>query len=137
MEESVSSIIWVIVIAFIVFDIFVIVFLIKRKRRITPSIQSFVRTKWNTLYHYRDKKQAILEADKLLDYVLDKLGLKGTLGEKLKDGKTMFRDINSVWEAHKVRNKIAHEIGFNVDESLGRSTLNKFRKALQELGINL
>ena len=54
---------------------------------------------------------AILEADNMLDEMIRRIGYKGeNLGERLKAVEPSdFESINSAWEAHKVRNKIAHE----------------------------
>lgn len=58
-----------------------------------------------------DWRLAILEADIILDEMLDKMGYHGeTIGEKLKMVEPSdFTSINSAWEAHKIRNSIAHE----------------------------
>ena len=58
-----------------------------------------------------DWKLAILEADIMLDEMLDKAGYPGqTISEKLKlVDKNSFSTLDMAWEAHKVRNSIAHE----------------------------
>jgi hypothetical protein len=58
-----------------------------------------------------DWRLAIIEADIILDELLEKLQLPGeTMGEKLKAvEKSDFTTIESAWEAHKARNMIAHE----------------------------
>lgn len=58
-----------------------------------------------------DWRLAILEADVLLDELLDRLGYIGnSIGDKLKRvEKSDFTTIDLAWEAHKVRNLIAHE----------------------------
>ena len=54
-----------------------------------------------------DWKAAILDADNLLDIILLENGYRGAnLGERLKDAK--FDTIDDAWEAHKIRNNIAH-----------------------------
>lgn len=57
-----------------------------------------------------DWRQAIIEADILLGDLLTKLGYKGEgIGEQLKRAnKADFRTIDEAWEAHKVRNELAH-----------------------------
>lgn len=54
---------------------------------------------------------AIIEADVILDDLLDKIGCVGnTIGDKLKQvNKGDFKTLDSAWEAHRVRNAIAHE----------------------------
>ena len=58
-----------------------------------------------------DWRLAIIEADILLDELLNKLQLPGdTTGEKLNAVEPSdFTTIESAWEAHKARNVIAHE----------------------------
>ncbi len=58
-----------------------------------------------------DWKIAIIEADSMLDSLMDQLAYKGeNLGEKLKSvDREKFHSLNSAWEAHIVRNRIAHE----------------------------
>ncbi|MCC2630576.1 MAG: protein of unknown function with transrane region [Candidatus Paceibacter sp.] len=58
-----------------------------------------------------DWRLAILESDIILDELLDNLGyVGGTIGDKLKNADSaQFRTINYAWEAHKIRNAIAHE----------------------------
>lgn len=57
-----------------------------------------------------DWRQAIIEADIMLDLMLSKIGYKGeSVAEKLKQIEASdFLTLNSAWEAHKVRNRIAH-----------------------------
>jgi hypothetical protein len=57
-----------------------------------------------------DWRQAIIEADIMLDALLTKAGYIGdSVGDKLKQvEKGEFVKINEAWEAHKVRNHIAH-----------------------------
>src|SRR3989344_5489315 len=58
-----------------------------------------------------DFRLAILEADVLLDEMVTHMGYHGdSLGEKLKGvEKSDFLSLDQAWEAHAVRNKIAHE----------------------------
>ena len=58
-----------------------------------------------------DWKLAVIEADSMLESLLDQLGAKGeTLGDKLKStDPEKFRDLPAAWEVHTIRNKIAHE----------------------------
>lgn len=58
-----------------------------------------------------DWRLSILEADIILDELLDSLGyVGGTIGDKLKKAnKGDFVTLNDAWEAHKIRNAIAHQ----------------------------
>lgn len=58
-----------------------------------------------------DRKVAIVEADNLLDELVTKMGYSGeSLGEKLKSIEVgNFTTLDDAWEAHKSRNRIAHQ----------------------------
>ena len=58
-----------------------------------------------------DWKLAILESDIMLGEMLDAMGYRGdSIGEQLKQiEKADFTTLDSAWEAHKIRNSIAHE----------------------------
>ncbi|MFC1802071.1 hypothetical protein ACFLY7_01380 [Patescibacteria group bacterium] len=63
-----------------------------------------------------DWRTAILEADIVLGEFLTERGYVGeSIGEKLKSiGESSVFDKNKAWEAHKIRNTIAHE-GFDYE----------------------
>ena len=54
---------------------------------------------------------AILEADIMLAELLDTQGYKGeTMSDKMRSvNRAQFNSIDSAWEAHRARNKVAHE----------------------------
>ncbi|MDO8603910.1 MAG: hypothetical protein Q7K40_00625 [bacterium] len=83
-------------------------------------------------------KLAILEADNILDEILEEEGYVGdTLAEKLKTmSRTKIASYNDIWEAHKVRNEIAHggAIDMDLSKKLARDTVAKFGNAFKELG---
>lgn len=58
-----------------------------------------------------DWKQAILEADSMLDTLLENLNFKGeNMGERLKNAdRDKFKSLTQAWEVHTIRNNIAHE----------------------------
>lgn len=82
-----------------------------------------------------DWRLAILEADILLEEMLEKKGYIGdTLGEKLKNAdKGNFASLDKAWEAHKIRNQIAHEgASFVVGEREAKRVVGLFREVLDE-----
>lgn len=81
-----------------------------------------------------DWKQAILEADMILDGILTSMGYKGeSIGEKLKRVVSGdFHSLNEAWEAHKVRNQIAHEPGFNLTQHDALAAVNLYKKVFEE-----
>lgn len=85
----------------------------------------------------RNPKHALLEADKLLDFVLKKKGYQGTVADKLRKAEKAFSHKDHVWEAHKLRNRAAHEVGFEVTENETRKAISYIKQALWELGVKL
>lgn len=86
-----------------------------------------------------DWKMAIIEADIMLDYVLGKMGYQGTgVGEKLKRvERGDMETLDEAWEAHKVRNSLAHESavgesGFVLGQHEAKRVIQLFRKVFDE-----
>ena len=78
---------------------------------------------------------AIMSADKLLDSALRDRGVAGeTLGERLKNAKPYLSNLDSVWRAHKLRNRIAHDDGVKVSQRQAGEALKIFKRALTDLG---
>jgi len=81
---------------------------------------------------------AIIEADILLDETLTNAGYVGTtIGEKLKTANTTsFTTIQDAWEAHKVRNEIAHAgSDFVLTPRVAQETLVRFERVFREFGV--
>jgi len=83
-------------------------------------------------------KIAILEADDILDEILEDQGYVGeTVAEKLKTmSRTKIASYDDIWEAHKVRNEIAHggAIEMDLSKKMARDIIAKFGNAFKELG---
>ena len=78
---------------------------------------------------------AILNADKLVDKALRDKGVRGeTMGDRLKSARDTLTDRNAIWDAHKLRNKIAHETDVRISYDQARRALAGFKKALKDLG---
>ena len=77
----------------------------------------------------------IIDADKLLDKALIEMGIPGkTMGDRLKRCGDKFEHLNSVWRAHKLRNYIAHEPGFEISYKQAQNALKIYKAALHDLG---
>ncbi len=78
---------------------------------------------------------AIVSADKLLDSALRDKRIAGeTMGERLKNSTAHFSSIDSIWRAHKLRNRIAHEDNVEVSKRQANEALKAFKRALMDLG---
>lgn len=83
-------------------------------------------------------REAILEADIMLDDVLARKGYLGEgVGERLKTlSSSDLASLQDAWEAHKIRNQIAHEgSAFGLSEALARRTIARYEAVFRELGV--
>ena len=88
--------------------------------------------------HPNDWKLAIIEADIILDDVLKQKGYAGnSLGERLKSISTnQLNSLNDAWEAHKVRNRIAHEgADFVLTKRVAEETISRYRRVFSEFDV--
>tara|TARA_R110000824_G_scaffold401771_1_gene615679 strand:- start:364622 stop:365098 length:477 start_codon:yes stop_codon:yes gene_type:complete len=87
--------------------------------------------------HESDWRQAIIEADIILFDALEHDGYPGeSLGDKLKavDPKR-FASLQDAWDAHKVRNDIAHQgSAFALGDKLAYRTIQQYETVLREFG---
>lgn len=83
-----------------------------------------------------DLKIAIVEADKMLEEALRHAGVRGaSLGDRLKNlKKGQVPNLDNLWQAHKLRNQIAHETGFKIKRDVAERALAVYEEALQNLG---
>ncbi len=81
-------------------------------------------------------RAAVIDADKTFMFVLGKLGYHGPSAEKLKRAKWRFKNsYNDVWQAHIIRNRVAHDIDYQLHSSEAKLAISKFEKGLKELGV--
>jgi len=82
-----------------------------------------------------DYKLAVIEADKILDDLLKRLGYQGEdIGERLKQIEfDKLANIDELWQAHKVRNRIAHESDFQLTQTQAKRAIEIYQRAMQDL----
>lgn len=110
------------------------------KHRHEFDVQAY-QTRWLKIENGLNKTNqssynfAVLEADKLLGYALEEMGIPGkTMGERLKRIGDGLPNISRVWYAHRLRNQIAHESDFRLKYDQARQALSIFKQALKDLG---
>jgi hypothetical protein len=101
--------------------------------------QAEIKSRWHTIMSTSNTgasglKSSINEADKLLDHVMKQLGYEGEkMADRLKLAGPRFTNRDAVWRAHKLRNALAHEIGFDLVPSQAKEALADFEQALKDL----
>lgn len=81
-------------------------------------------------------KQALITADKTLDNILRDMFEAEKMADRLKIAKDYFDyDLyQRVWDAHKMRNNIVHESGYDPSHILIEKSIRDLRKAVSTLG---
>lgn len=84
-------------------------------------------------------KQAVIEADKILDFVLQRLVTGLALGERLRAARELWEKevYEDLWSAHKVRNSLVHESGYDPPHFVCREAVAKIKQGLTALRIRL
>ena len=80
---------------------------------------------------------AVIEADVMLDDMLEAAGYpQEELGAKLRNvERSDFRTIDQAWEAHKLRNVIAHEgSSYNITKREVQQAMEQYRQVFNEFG---
>ena len=82
-----------------------------------------------------DWKIAVMEADKLVDEGLTRAGFAGdTFGDRLTNiAPGDLLSLDGVWWAHKVRNRLAHEVDYFLRYTEARQAIGYYEQALTEL----
>jgi|GEM_PF-1075195 len=85
-----------------------------------------------------DWRVAIMEADSMMEDELKERGLSGnTLSELLEGAKNSgYRSLQDAWDAHIIRNKIAHEgIDYPLSQIEGRRVVKMYQNFFEELEV--
>ena len=87
--------------------------------------------------HGSDWKLAIIEADSMLEELMDQLGFKGeNLGEKLRGAtQESFPNLATAWEIHTIRNRIAHEgLAFEFSQHEAKRVISLYEQIFHTYG---
>lgn len=112
-----------------------------RTEEIVPVVQAEKNQRWSHIedliksYNSSDWRQAIIEADIILEEMLEKMGYEGiTIGDKLKKvERSDFVTLDKAWSAHKVRNQIAHGgSAFKLSRELAERTIKDYEEVFRE-----
>lgn len=104
-----------------------------RKQRLHGAARVRIEGQLRAAAALGDPARRVVEADIVLDHALREIGYQGTLGDKLKKAGARFRDLDAVWRAHKLRNRIAHEPGVHVSDAEAAAALRAVESAIRDL----
>ncbi len=112
----------------------------------TPELVSragALRQRWDTVVaHLNSTKEyewkvAVMEADKLVDDALANAGFPGaTFGDRLSNIQPgTLVSLDGIWWAHKIRNRLAHEVDYFLRYTEAKQAVGYFEAALSELQL--
>ncbi|MEK7645565.1 MAG: hypothetical protein AAB374_00395 [Patescibacteria group bacterium] len=85
--------------------------------------------------HEGEWKFAVIEADTIVDNVLKNYFPGETMGERLMNiDKTKLLSLDDLWEAHKIRNRLAHDTNYFLRHAEALRAVRLFESTLRELG---
>ncbi|MBA2279320.1 hypothetical protein H0V99_02690 [Candidatus Saccharibacteria bacterium] len=114
-----------------------ITFIARRPRK--DLNRKYYQKKWRELQKLCARSEtwpmAIILADSLLDEALKKRRFKGkTMGERMVAAQRAMTGNDAMWFAHKMRNKLVHEVDTKLSEKDVKNALIGIRQALRDLG---
>jgi len=99
-----------------------------------------LQEQWNDILRHIDSiregewKFAVIEADTIVDNVLRNYFPGDTMGERLMNiDKTKLLSIDDLWEAHKIRNRLAHEPDFHISANEAKKVTETYHQILEDL----
>jgi len=107
-----------------------------------PAAGGALQSRWNEVVSHIESareaewKLAVIEADKLADDTLKTAGFPGdSMGERLMNiERGRLQSLEGLWDAHKIRNKLVHDVGYFLRYAEARRAVQLYEKALRELG---
>lgn len=107
------------------------------RRMLRAGARMAIEAAWKKVHQHENGTLKVVEADKILDEALRLLGYTGSLGDKLKAAGPRFRNLNALWTAHKLRNKMVHELDTKPSDKEVDEAVKAFHAALTDLGARL
>jgi hypothetical protein len=126
---------FLILLALVILAIAIIAIRMMKRRKLSPALRQQLQREWGVVMQHSDAHRKILDADKVLDHALGALGFQGSMADKLRVAGPRFSRVQTVWEAHKLRNRIAHEVGVQLSVQEVNSAMHAFERALKDLGM--
>ncbi len=103
-----------------------------RGPRLSESGKRKVLNHWKHAKSQQDPHRMLLEADAVVAELLQLIGFSGSMGDKLKKGGKYLPDVDAVWHAHKLRNRIAHEPGLSIDPREAARAMQSFEAVIHK-----
>ncbi len=116
-----------------------------KSRIITVETKEKIQRDWKNIEILLTQKgpsqlrQALITADKSLDNALKDIVDGETMGERLKNAENFFEreQYNKIWEAHKIRNNLVHESGYEPPYFVVTKAVQDLKEGLEKVGVRV
>ena len=54
------------------------------------------------------------------------------MADKMKKHNKLFRNTDAIWSAHKMRNRLAHEVGYHPNKLEMEKAINSFHREIEK-----
>ncbi|MDD5041682.1 MAG: hypothetical protein PHX87_04740 [Candidatus Peribacteraceae bacterium] len=103
-----------------------------RRTKIPHLQKAHFRQAWDDAVELKDPSRRVMEAEKVCDAVLKSLDYTGTFAEKLKQAQARLTHVDDIWNAHRLRNRIAHEVDVRVSAAQSDRALRAFAVIIRQ-----
>ncbi|NOS67146.1 MAG: hypothetical protein HOO67_02165 [Candidatus Peribacteraceae bacterium] len=103
-----------------------------KPRRLAASKRSMILSQWQSAQSQTDPHRRLLEADSVIARLLEALGFTGSMADKLRGAGKILPGLDGVWDAHKLRNRIAHEPGLRLTEVQVNRAMDAFDRVIRK-----
>ena len=119
--------------AFVLMILISVTVLRRARSTLSADQKTLLQKQWKHVESLSDPARVVLEAEKVLDHAFTLRGYTGTFADKLRRAERLLPHYQQLWDAHKLRNRIAHEPGITVTPKQAERAAKQFRKALDLL----
>ena len=116
-----------------------------RRSTVSPTADEAIKRDWVKIDELvkvgrpSSLREALITADRSLDTALKEIFDGETMGERLKNASNRFEKTTyqKIWDAHKVRNSLVHQSGYEPPYFVIQKALEDLKEALTFLGVRL
>jgi len=112
----------------VIFWIFLI-FKFSKNKKLSKDNINFFKKNIEFINKINSKKEQIIDYDKIYHKILLELWYKWTFGEILKSKPSQINNLQNIWELHKLRNKLSHDLDI-IDEKILSKKSQDFKNEL-------
>ncbi|MDP2104035.1 MAG: hypothetical protein Q8K26_03880, partial [Candidatus Gracilibacteria bacterium] len=99
-----------ILVIIILFGVFMTFFWGGKKKQLSASRKEYYTKEIQKVRGLPSASERIMKYDNILHHILKEYGYQGTLGDQLKAKPLIIDNLDTIWDLHKLRNRLAHDM---------------------------